>query len=175
MDSLDQFSIPVSGLSEGLHGYDFVIESDFFQTFEGSPIQEGKLKVHLDFDKRHDMFVMEFALEGTAKVTCDRCLGEFDFPIDGFKSLMVKFDDKEWEDAEVVYILRGIQKLNVARYVYEFINLAIPMVKNHDDAGEACNPEMLRFIDAAEPEEAKEETSKNNPFGDALKDLNFEN
>lgn len=173
MDYLDQFSIPVSGLRDGLHGYDFDIGAGFFQHFEGSPIKEAAVKVHLDFDKRYDMYMMDFQLGGTAKTTCDRCLGEFGFPIEDEQSLLVKFDDKEWEEADVVYILRSTQTLNVARYIYEFIHLAIPLTKTHDDAGETCNPEMLRFL--AEGGNETEDTPKNNPFGDALKGLNFEN
>ena len=173
MDNLDHFSIPVSGLGGGLHGYDFSIGAAFFKHFEGSPIEKAKVEVHMDFDKRHDMFVLEFQLEGSVEVTCDRCLGPFDFPIDDSPALMVKFDDKEWEEADVVYILRSAQTLNVARYIYEFINLAVPMTKTHDDAGEACDPEMLRFL--AEGQNEPEEEPGNNPFGDALKGLNFEN
>lgn len=174
MDNLDHFSIPISGLSSGLHGYDFSIGPAFFKHFEGSPIEKANIEVHMDFDKRHDMFVIDFQLEGTAAVKCDRCLDQFDFPIEDRQVLMVKFDDKESEEADVVYILRSTQVLNVARYIYEFINLAIPITKTHDDAGEQCNPEMLKYLsEEGEAEEA--EQPKNNPFGDALKGLNFEN
>lgn len=174
MDNLDHFSIPVSGLSNGLHGYDFTIDKAFFQHFEGSPIEVADIKVHMDFEKRYDMYVLDFQMEGTVQVTCDRCLGLFDFPIDDEQSLMVKFDEKESEEADVVYILRSTQKLSVARYIYEYINLAIPMTKTHEDAGESCDPEMLRYL-SEEEEIEEEEKPKNNPFGDALKGLNFEN
>jgi uncharacterized metal-binding protein YceD (DUF177 family) len=94
-------------------------------------------------------------------------------PIEDRQALLVKFDDKESEEAEVVYILHSTQTLNVARYIYEFINLAVPMTKTHDDAGENCNPEMLRFLDNVEDDTVEE--PKNNPLGDALKGFNFEN
>ena len=81
MNALDQFSIPVSGLSNGLHGYDFSIEKDFFQAFEESPVKDGAVKVHLDFDKREDMYIMSFSFEGKVEVTCDRCLDSFALPL----------------------------------------------------------------------------------------------
>ena len=173
MNVLDQFSIPVSGLRNGLHGYDFSIREDFFQAFEESPIKNGNVDVHLDFDKREDMYIMLFSFEGEVEVTCDRCLDLFDLPIEDRQSLMVKFDEEPWEDAEVVFILKGTPSLNVARYIYEFINLAVPMTKTHDDAGDDCNPEMLKYLGQQEEETPDEPTS--NPFKDALKDLNFEN
>lgn len=172
MEILDHFTIPVSGLRDGLHGFDFKVDSEFFQQFEGSLVEQADVRVHLDFDKRPDMFVMTFQFEGTVNVTCDRCLGQFDLPVEDTQELMVKFDDKEWEETEVIYILYGTQQLNVARYIYEFVNLAVPITKTHDEAGESCDPEMLKFLSESE---AEEEEPTNNPLGDALKGYNFEN
>lgn len=170
MEALDHFSIPVSGLSDGLHEYQFNIESDFFNHFEGSLIQQAQVDVILEFEKRPDIYIMNFNFSGTVLTSCDRCLEEFGLPIDDYQTLLVKFDDTESEDAEIIYILRGTQKLNVARFIYEFINLAVPMVKTHDDAGESCNPEMLKFLKNME-----DENKSSNPVWDALKDLNQEN
>ena len=174
MNALDHYSIPVLGLHDGLHEYDFIIDREFFQCFEESPIQDGNVNVHLIFDKRPDLYEMTFEFEGTVKTTCDRCLEEFDLEIEDTQMLMVKFDEKEWEDTEVIYILRGTPKLNVASYIYEFINLAVPIMKTHDDAGESCNPEMLKFLNTDE-EDAPDESASSNPFLDALKDLNIDN
>lgn len=173
MNVLDQFSIPVSGLSNGLHGYEFSIDKDFFDAFEESPIEEGSVQVHFDFDKREDMYVLLFSFEGEVQVTCDRCLDPFSLPIEDRQSLLVKFDDEPWEDADVVFIQKGTQMLNVAKYIYEFINLAVPMTKTHDEAGEDCNPDMLKYLEQPEEEEAEEPNP--NPFLDALKDFNIEN
>ncbi len=174
MNVLDQFSIPVSGLGNGLHGFDFSIGKDFFQAFEESPIKDGTVQVHLGFDKSEDMYVMSFSFEGKVEVTCDRCLDPFALPISDRQSLMVKFDEEPSEDADVVFVLKGTPSLNVARYIYEFINLAVPMIKAHEDAGDDCNPEMLKFLEQSNKEQT-DESASNNPFRDALKGLNFEN
>lgn len=173
MDALDHFSIPVSGLYNGLHEFDFQIDAAFFQRFQESPITEGEVAVHLLFDKRPDLYSMTFELNGTVRVICDRCLETFDLPIEDTQNLLVKFDEKEWEEAEVIYVKKGIQKLNVAKYIYEFINLAVPMVTTHDDAGERCDPEMLKFL--TKEEDIAPEGDNSNPFKDALKGLDFEN
>ena len=173
MNVLDQFSIPVMGLRNGLHEYNFQIEKDFFDAFEASFIKDGQVQVHFSIDKREDMYVLLFSLNGKVEVTCDRCLDLFELPIESSENLLVKFDEKEWEDADVVYIIKGTLELNVAKYIYEFIHLAVPMTKTHDDAGGDCNPEMLKYLDGDDKEE--ETPSVTNPFEDALKGFNFEN
>jgi uncharacterized protein len=171
MNALDQFTIPVSGLSDGLHEYDFDIGREFFQQFEGSLVEEANVQVHFTFDKRTDLYILTFEFEGEVKTTCDRCLEEFDLPVEDEQSLLVKFDETEWEDADVIYILQGTQSLNVARYIYEFINLAVPITKTHDDAGESCDPEMLKFIEQEEDEPEDDSGS----VWDSLKGLNLDN
>ena len=173
MNVLDQFSIPISGLSNGLHGFEFSIGKDFFDAFEESPIKNGTVHVHFDFDKREDMYVLVFSFEGNVQVICDRCLDPFDLPIKDRQSLLVKFDDEPWEDADVVFIQKGTQELSVARYIYEFINLSVPMTKTHEDAGDDCNPEMLKYLEQSDKEQSGKSSS--NPFLDALKDFNIEN
>jgi len=172
MEALDQFTIPVLGLSDGLHEFNFSIGDDFFQCFEESPIKRGQLEVIFRFDKEHSMYELSFDIKGSIVTTCDRCLEEFAFPIESREHLLVKFDEKEWEDADVVYITPGTQTLNVAKYIYEFINLAVPMVKTHDKAGERCDPEMLKFLVG---KEAGGEKAASNPAWDALRDFNLEN
>ncbi len=177
MDALDHFNLPVSGLRNGLHEYNFSIENDFFAHFPESLVTEAAVAVKLSFDKHPDFYVMDFEFKGKVKTTCDRCLEEFNLPIEDSQSLMVKFDEKEEEDADVIYILKGTQQLNVARYIYEFINLAVPMVKTHEDAGESCNPEMLKFLSQELPAAADndDEIADDGSVWDALKGLNQDN
>jgi uncharacterized protein len=172
MDALAQFTIPVSGLHDGPHEYDFSVDGAFFEQFPESPIKDGQVSVHLVFDKRPDMFTMDFHLEGMVKTDCDRCLEEFDLPIEDDQMLLVKFDDKEWEDAEIIYILKDTPRLNVALYIYEFIVLAVPIVKTHDDAEEKCDPEMLKFLQQESEGEGPPAAS---PVWDALKGIQSDN
>ncbi len=172
MDPLEHFTIPVSGLHNGLHEYDFSIDETFFQCFPESPIKDGSVAVHFIFDKSSDMYTLTFQLEGMVKTACDRCLEEFDLPIEADEMLLVKFDEKEWEDADIIYILKETPRLNVARYIYEFINLAVPIAKTHDDADEDCDPEMLKFL---QQEEEADEQSPSSSVWDALKGMQNDN
>lgn len=153
MQPLVPFSLPISGLRDELHTFRFEVDEEFFKCFEGSVIQQGKLEVTLDLDKRPNLMVLHFRFKGAVRVECDRCLEAFDLPIEDEQDLVVKYDIEPREDAEVIYILRETPSLDVAKFVYEFIHLALPMYATHDQAGLACDPEMLKYIRQSEPHE----------------------
>ena len=46
------YNIPLSGLKEGRHTFDFEIGKEFFEEFEESEIKEGSLKAYVEMDKR---------------------------------------------------------------------------------------------------------------------------
>ncbi len=174
MDGLIEYAIPVKGLSDGIHHFHFEIDAAFFGAFEASPVQEGALELDLRFDKRVDLYILEFSFAGTVRTSCDRCLADIDLPISGENRLIVKFSFEEEEDeAEVIYINPEAQQLHVARYIYEFIILAIPMIKIYDCQAEeepVCNQEMLNYLE--EKEDTPEPEATNNPIWDELKKFN---
>ena len=180
MERLVEFSIPVKGLGNGPHQFRFRIDASFFENFEGSPVEEGNISVNLELDKRPDMLVLQFGFEGTVKTECDRCLASIDLPVSGTERLLVKFSlEEEAEDAEVVYIHPETQHLSVARYIYEFIILAMPMIKAYDCEKEVprpCNEEMLRFLEGEQQSGQQEEESReDNPIWEELKKLTGDN
>lgn len=155
-----------------MHQFDFQVDRSFFKHFENSQIENGNFDVRLYFDKRHDMYVMTFSFEGTLQTACDRCLVDISLPIKGDNQLMVKFADTPSEEAEIIYIERGQSELNVAKYVYEYITLAVPILKVYDCENEenpVCNEEMLGYLNPNQ--ENQEEEKPSNPIWDALKDL----
>jgi len=177
MKSLNHFSIPIQGLKDGMHQFDFQVDKAFFANFENSQIEDGNFDVNLYFDKRPDMYIMTFSYEGSVQTACDRCLVDIKLPLKGDNQLMVKFAEVPSEEAEVIYIIRGMNELNVAKYVYEFISLAIPILKVYDcenDDPPPCNNEMLGYLNQTNQEQ-KEEGNSSNPIWDTLKDLDNTN
>ena len=68
-------------------------------------------------------------------------------------------NDQE-EDPDVYYIGRGESHIDVANWIYEFINLSIPMQKVCSFElmnGPHCNPAALDVLKKLEPEEKKAE------------------
>ena len=64
MKRLVEFTLPIQGLKNGVHEYDFQIDRTFFAEFEGSPISVGEVDVHMVLDRNSDMLVFEFELSG---------------------------------------------------------------------------------------------------------------
>ena len=167
MDALEQYTIPIKGLGLGIHQFDFEIKRAFFQRFEHSPIQDGAIQLNLTFDKRLDMYVLQFDFEGFVQTNCDRCLDALDLQLSDSQQLLVKLSAEERiEEAEVIYISPEASMFNVAKYAYEFICLSMPLIKVHSESN-ACNPEMLAYLDGNEELEENEETS--NPIWEELK------
>lgn len=184
MDALIQFSIPVKGLRHGVYDYNFHIDREFFSCFEASPIEDGDVRVHLRFDKQPSMFVLDLDIEGTVHTECDRCLAPIRLPISDQHSFIVKFStESEADDDDVVYIHPDTQKFDVSPYVYEYVILAIPMVKTYDcenDPTVSCDREiferyMLKTEAAPDEQETEAEQSAENPVWNILKQLNNDN
>lgn len=180
MDPLIQYSLPVKGLRPGTHQFDFHIESEFFSQFEDSPVSDGNINLTLVFDKRPNLFVLQFDFAGTIKAECDRCLEMIDLPVADSQQLLVKFsEEQEAEDADVIYIHPETQHFNVATYIYEYVILAMPIRKVYDcenDKNAQCNQEMLKYIrqEVDELPPVAEEKPSSNPLWDQLKNLNVE-
>lgn len=169
MDPFLPYSIPIQGLKAGVHRFKYILDSAFFRHFEGSPIAEGLVEVALQLDKRSDMLVLDFQLEGYSEAECDRCTAAIHLPIRDERQLVVKYGDAEGEeDDEVVFIPREAPEFNVAPYLYEFAVLALPITNTYDcadDPNPPCNRDVLKYLE----NEANE--GKTNPVWDALKGL----
>ncbi len=168
MDSLQEYSLPIDGLRTGIHEFGFEVDRSFFDAFENSAIEESNIEVQLTLEKRPNLFVLNFYVHGTIQTECDRCLEVFDLPIEGSHELMVKYAAEASEEMEVIYIQPETRVLNVARFVYEFIHLSVPMAKTHDVAGEECNPEILAFLEGQEFSD-EPENEEPNPIWEALR------
>ena len=176
MNAFAPYSIPIQGLKIGIHHFQFLIDDSFFALYEASPVQEGNLNFEVHFEKRADMLVIDFEVEGTVRAECDRCTAMIDLPLKDERQLIVKYGEAEGgEDDEVVFISREAPNFNLAQYLYEFTILALP-IRNIFDCQNSpvppCNREVLDFL-VKEEKESEERKPAN--IWDALKDLNKEN
>ncbi len=173
MEALPEFTIPIEGLGDGVHQFDFQIDKSFFDHFQNSPIKDGKFDLKLYFDKRPDMLVLTFEFAGSYVTDCDRCLESIDLPVKDSQQLLVKYADEPKDDTEIIYITKETQLLNVAKYAYDCIGLAIPISKVCDEIDDPpCNDKMLDYLDEKEEEENE---SQNNPIWEALKNFKKNN
>ena len=175
MKSLNHFTLPILGLKVGLHQFDFQIDSSFFAHFEQQVIEKGDCQVRLYFDKRPDMMVLNFDWHGSVQTKCDRCLATIQLPINGNNQLMVKYAATEREEDEIWYIPSGKSEINLAKVIYEFVFLSLPIIKTYDcenDEQPPCDEEMLQYLLPENENEEDNDDDSSNPLWDALKDFN---
>lgn len=175
MDARLPFIFPISGLKLGIHEFKRPVKDDFFDTFETSFVKKGQIDVQLFLDIRENMVVVTFSFDGTIQTECDRCAEDFDLPIRKDDVLTIKYTHGEKEEeADILYIPHGTAEIDLSTYVYEYIVLAVPMVKYHEDADENCPQEILDLLDFQE-DTSNDEDDDNDEKGsspwDALNDL----
>ncbi len=171
MSYLKQFTLPVKGFGLGRSSFEYKIGNQFFEHFEDSEVSEASIAVMLDVNKQSNMMVLNFNMHGTVQTQCDRCLDDFDFIIESKQTLFVKYGNEETDlNDDVIFISEGEHEINVAQFIFEFINLSLPIKKVHgiDKKGKSlCNKEMLNKIS----DHSVEEEEQSDPRWDKLKDL----
>ncbi len=151
------FEVQIFGLDNGDHNYDFRINKSFFQLFPNSLVENGKGVAFLRIEKSETMMHLHFKLEVVVELICDVTLEEFDFPIHTEDELIIKFGEEEIELSEDVMIInRNATSINVAKFIYEFVSLAIPMKKLHPKIKDQERSDLI-YSDKSEDVESSEE------------------
>ncbi|MCX6334816.1 MAG: DUF177 domain-containing protein [Bacteroidia bacterium] len=165
------YNIPISGLKEGKHAYDFKINKEFFEQFEVSEVREGVLAVTVETEKRSSHVDLTIKITGKLLIPCDRCLGFFQQPLSCENRLLIKFGKVHDEsDPEIITVPADENELDLAQYFYEYILLALPIKRIHPDdknGNSTCDPEMLKKL----REHVVKEEERNDPRWDELKKL----
>lgn len=170
---LGDYMIPFHGLKADLHIYDFEVDDTFFNYFDNPDLPGGEIKIVLNLIRKQSFLELDFHFKGVLTLVCDRCLDNFEFPIDFEQKLYVRFGDENEEQSDnVIVIPREETRLNVAQYIYEYAALSIPFKKVHPDdtkGNSLCNQEMIKKL---EQHQGKMETEELiDPRWQILKDL----
>jgi uncharacterized protein len=169
------YTIPLSGLKEGCHTFDFEIGKEFFEKFEESEVMEGSLIANVGIDKRSSHIDLSVSISGSVRICCDRCLEMFFQPVKCENRLLVKFGKSiEDIDPDIISVPSGEHELDLQQHFYEFIHLALPIKRVHPDdnkGNRTCDPVMLKKLD----EFIIEEEIETDPRWDELKKLMNDN
>ena len=177
MKGLREFEIPFIGLKLGIHKFNYDIDGKFFSHFEDSLVQDCKVHVRLEFEKRETFFTLNFFIDGSVKTECDRCLEPFNKEIFGDYTCYIKLTEdpsKISDEDEVIYIGRDETIIDVSQLIYEYINLCLPMQKlGCEKPGEEpqCNKEVLKHIANANAVASEKKQDEVDPRWAALKIL----
>lgn len=184
MKELDKYDIDIMGLSDRQHVFEFESGESFFEEMEQEVLLGGHFKTELLLEKSSTMIQLGFTIDGIARLACDRSLEEFEEPIHTGGKLILKFGDENLElTDEIALIHRNTNRINVARYIFEFIALAIPMKRIHPDLREEDDEdewdeeeEEGKLVYVAADEEDEDEQTEDEEIVDprwaALKALN---
>ena len=170
MGNTKDYVISFRGLKIGNHEFDFQITDSFFEAFEYSRTKKGNIALNVILNKAETMLTLDFSFKGKVDVSCDSCGGNFDLPLDFTERLIVKFSDEEQEDgAEVIFLPNTAYEINLVQFIYEYVNLALPMRITHPEDKEgnpSCQVDVLE-----EFEDLQEQDEEMDPRWDALKKL----
>ncbi len=166
-----EFVIPHKGLAIGNHEYSFRIDKSFFDSFEYLEIIDGIVNLDLELIKESTLMSLVFHFKGIVQLKCDRCLDIFDLNVEDDYRLIIKYgDDYEEISDEILIIPSSESKIDISQYVYEYLNLMLPLKKVHQDGEDGqslCNTDMLDRINYYSEQ-------RTDPRWDKLKDIKLD-
>lgn len=165
------YTIPIGGLKEGQHYFEYRIEKAFFEQFVESEVGEGDLTAAVEADKRASHIDLTIKISGSVRISCDRCLGLFSQPVDCIGRMLVKFGRTyDVDDPDMIVVPADENEVDLKQYFYEYILLALPIKRMHPDdvnGRSTCDPEMLKRL----KEHAARDENESDPRWDELKKL----
>lgn len=189
MAKFSLYNIPLRGLSEGKHEFEYDLDDKFFSLIDDgtADAKRGALKVVVSLKKTSTTFELNFNIKGAVQVPCDRCLDDISIDVETKNKLIVKFGKEYSEESdEIVIIPEEDGAINIAWFLYEFIVLSLPTKRVHPPG--TCNKAMSSKLNKhrvkssdedeeeldEEEESFEEESSFSDPRWDSLKDLSMD-
>ncbi|MDR1199863.1 MAG: DUF177 domain-containing protein [Prevotellaceae bacterium] len=148
MNYLSKYDVIFSGLSIGRHDFIFEIDDKFFEQFDCSEIRQGQLSANVELNRLSDSMIANVTVKGEVTTVCDRCLDNVAISIEYKGALLIKYgkpDDNTDINDEIMYLNRGDDTINLARYIYESICVSLPIQRLHSDESR-CNEEMIKIL-----------------------------
>lgn len=141
MSKFGLYNVVLKDLNNELRVSEYLLDNDYFKKIDSPEVQKGSVNAIVTARKKNQAFEIDFVLEGTVLIPCDRCLDEMEQYISYKEKLLVKFGDKFSEEDEIVIVPETEGAINVAWFLYEFILLNIPL--KHVHAPGECNKTMV--------------------------------
>jgi uncharacterized protein len=172
LKSLKTYSIPFTGLKLGKHHFDYVIGNAFFDEFEYSLVKKADLQCNVELEKQETMLILNFHINGTIGMNCDKCLAEFPQTVDIHEQQIAKFSEEGIDDNdEIMALTKGEHEINIAGLIYEYVNVAAPLIAVCNDEGNTsyCDKEMIDRLNELSANSGQED--KTDPRWDVLKKI----
>jgi uncharacterized protein len=170
-----QYTIQFGGLPVGLHEFEFEVNDSFFARIENSEVASANISVNAMLTKQNNLLQMQFEIQGTVAIDCDRCLKNFDLPIEASESLVIKHGNPSESTDEILVIPEGVDEVDMAQYLYEYIIMAIPARRvpcEIDETQFSCDYDVLKKLEDLSSDDSAADTN-NNPIWEKLNKIKF--
>lgn len=129
----------------GTQTFEYHLGKQFFVNMESADIHDADLTVTLTVDHNGELYNLDFQVEGTVTLICDRCLDDLIFPIETSYNISVKYGEDYNDDSDDLLVIpESDNYLNVAYMIYDTVALAIP-IKHVHPLGK-CNRQMSAML-----------------------------
>lgn len=142
---MESFKINLKDLKEGKNLLEFDLDDGFFEAVGAPDIRKGNLHTMISIHRVGNTFQLDFHTTGVAIVQCNLCLDEMEQPVDAENRLWAKLGEDSSEEDDLVAVDEDEGILDVAWFIYEFIDLSIPI--RHVHAPGKCNPAMMKVLE----------------------------
>jgi len=144
MSKFELYNIVLKDIINETRTFEFDLDDTYFKKIDSPEVQKGNVKAKVSVQRKLSTFDLQFILDGTIIIPCDRCLDDMEQPIHYKEKLQVKFGDTFAEEDEIVIVPESDGGINIAWFLYEFIVLNIPI--KHVHATGECNKTMVNKL-----------------------------
>lgn len=166
MSKFEQYNIVLKDINNETRIVEFELDNAYFKKIDSPEVQKGIVHAKVSVQKKLSAYELQFLLDGSVIIPCDRCLDDMEQTIHYKEKLQVKFGDKFSEEDEIVIVPEVEGAINIAWFLYEFIVLNIPM--KHVHATGECNKTMVTKLKRhiSRPKDDDEDDSSPSEFDD---------
>ena len=140
MSKFELYNVVLKDINDETRVFEYDLDNTYFKKIDSPEIQKGNVKAKVSVQRKLSTYELQFIIEGSVIIPCDRCLDDMVQPIHYKEKLQVKFGDSFSEEDEIVIVPESEGAINIAWFLYEFIVLNIPLKHVHP-TGE-CNKTM---------------------------------
>ncbi len=164
MEKLEDYKVPLHGLKDGVHTYNFNLDSTFLEHFEETGFDIEQVEVRVELIKNNKTVEFSFQVKGKVNVPCNRCLEKMVQKVKHRAKLIVKLGEQNAELSEEILEIPELEDFDMAPLVFEYLMLSLPIRSVHKK-GE-CDPKMIEILNKYSASE-----EKTDPRWDDLKKL----
>ncbi len=187
MRTLEDYTIRLLDLKEGSHRFFIPLRDEFFAAYDNQIYQRGHIDCILDVQRSPAMYILEFHMQGTVQVRCDKCYAPIHLPVEERFRLMVKYSDHialsstqtTPNSDEVVVLPTDHVVFDLAPYLREFSILIMPprnVYECRKNPPYPCDEVVLNLLNNQYDNNRKIDSyPKNNVFAQLLKKQSLHN